>query len=321
VAAILLGLSLCLLLFYHRSFLLTGLVFGICIMLLQLLTPLLNSLGMESINQGKPLNFGIARGAGSGAYAVVASVLGTIAAKTGAISVPVSMIIIYVLFLVFLYRFPFEKTRNTGNSQTAKGSSHPIAFFRKYSRFGIVLLGCILLYVSHVLLNSFTFQIVQSKGGTSSEMGVAMALSAVMEIPTMFLFVYMVKKVRCDIWFRISGIFFTLKTLGTLLAPSILPFYFVQILQLGGWALITVSSVYYVNSIMEEQDAIKGQAYMTMTYTLGSVLGALIGGSLIDLAGVNAMLIFATISSGIGMLIVLLAAQRPKQISEDRTAA
>jgi PPP family 3-phenylpropionic acid transporter len=72
---------------------------------------------------------------------------------------------------------------------------------------------------------------------------------------------------------------------------------------------------------MEEQDAIKGQAYMTMTYTLGSVLGALIGGSLIDLAGVNAMLIFATISSGIGMLIVLLAAQRPKQISEDRTAA
>ena len=145
-------------------------------------------------------------------------------------------------------------------------------------------------------------------------MGFAMAAASLIELPTMFLFVYMVKKVRCDIWFRISGIFFMLKTLGTLLAPSILPFYFVQIFQMGGWALITVSSVYYVNSIMEEQDAIKGQAYITMTYTLGSVLGALIGGSLIDMAGVNAMLTFATAASAIGMVILLFASQRTPDV-------
>lgn len=103
-----------------------------------------------------------------------------------------------------------------------------------------------------------------------------------------------------------------LKSLGTLLAPSIPVFYAVQILQMFGWALITVSSVYYVNSVMEEQDAIKGQAYMTMTYTLGSVLGALIGGTLIDKAGVEAMLLFGTVSAFVGMGIILAAARNEK---------
>lgn len=312
ISVLLLGLSVLLLLLHHRSLALTGLFYGACITLLQLTTPLVNSLGMESINQGKALNFGVSRGMGSVAYAIAAYLLGIIADKTGALTVPVSMIVIFLLFLFFLFRFPFVKVPKTGTEK--KASSNPVAFFQKYKRFGIVLIGCVLLYIGHVLLNSFTFQIVESKGGGSSEMGFAMAAASLIELPTMFLFVYMVKKVRCDIWFRISGIFFMLKTLGTLLAPSILPFYFVQIFQMGGWALITVSSVYYVNSIMEEQDAIKGQAYITMTYTLGSVLGALIGGSLIDMAGVNAMLTFATAASAIGMVILLFASQRTPDV-------
>ena len=56
-------------------------------------------------------------------------------------------------------------------------------------------MGCVLLYISHVLLNNFTFQIVESKGGNSADMGFSMALSALIELPTMFFFGYMLKKV------------------------------------------------------------------------------------------------------------------------------
>lgn len=142
-------------------------------------------------------------------------------------------------------------------------------------------------------------------------MGLSMALAAILELPTMFLFSKMLKKVRCDIWFRISGIFFMLKILGTLLAPSIPVFYAVQIFQMFGWALITVSSVYYVNAIMKKEDAIKGQAYITMTYTFGSVLGSLSGGILIDSLGVKVMPAFGTAAAFIGMIIVLFAAEKP----------
>lgn len=309
LTVVLLSSSALLFLLYHRSMLLTGFLFGICITVLQLLTPFMNALGMETINQGKKLNFGVSRGMGSVAYALASYALGAIAAAAGAVAVPVTMILVYIAFLIAVVCFPFTKIKKSP-SAAERGTANPLAFFRQYRRFSIVLIGWMLLYISHVLLNSFTFQIIETKGGGSSEMGISMALSALIELPTLFLFGYMVKKVRCDIWVRISGIFFMLKALGSLLVTSILPFYFVQILQIGGWALITVASVYYVNSIMKEQDAIKGQAYFTMTYTFGCVLGSLLGGFLIDKAGVNAMLMFSAGAAFIGMLIVLFSAER-----------
>lgn len=304
-----LTLGILMLFFFRRAFLLTGVLYGSTITLLQLLNPFINSLGMQSINQGNLLNFGAARGMGSVAYAVMSYILGAIAEKTGAVSVPVSISAISLALTATLVLFPFSKSGAAAAAPKAT-ASNPLAFFRKYKRFTVVLAGCIFIYLSHVLLNSFTFQIVESKGGGSGEMGSAMAIAALIELPTLFLFTLMLKKARCDFWFRICGIFFMLKSLGTLLAPNIPVFYGVQLFQMLGWGLIAVSSVYYVNSIMEEQDAIKGQAYITMTYTLGSVIGALLGGALIDAAGVNAMLVFATVSAVIGMLILLFATER-----------
>ena len=317
ICLIILSVNACILLLYHRSSVLTGFLYGGSITLLQLMLPLVNSLGTESMNQGRKLNWGIARGMGSLVYAIIAYLLGIIVEKTTARSVPVSIVIGFVLMFAAVVTFPFRKTTAETAAAPEKpdrsGSGSPAAFFRKYRRFSMVLSGTTLVYISHILLNNFTFQIVQSKGGGSPEMGFSMALAACIELPTLFLFSWMVKKVRCDIWFRLCGIFFALKAIGTLLAPNIPFFYGVQLLQMLGWALMTVASVYSVNAIMEKEDAIKGQAYMTMTYTFGSVLGALIGGWLIDAAGVNAMLIFASACAVIGAVIMLLLSEKTPQ--------
>lgn len=219
--------------------------------------------------------------------------------------------IVTLVLMGCLALFPFTKSSSvpTGDN-SKKQTSNPLQFLRKYKRFTIVLVGCILIYLGHVLLNSFTFQIVQSKGGGSSEMGTATAIAAMSELPTLFLFGYMLKKARCDIWFRLTGIFFTLKSLGSLLAPNMTVFYGIQIFQMLGWGLMAAASVYYVNSIMDAEDAIKGQAYITMTYTLGSVIGAFLGGALIDFSGVNTMLLFATISAAVGAVIIFFSAEK-----------
>ena len=307
ICIIVLGMTILLLLNGGYNFL-TGLLYGGDMVLLQLMIPLVNSLGMESINQGKKLNFGIARGMGSLCYAVTAYGLGLLAADFGVKTIPFSIIIILAGLMLLLNFFPFQKGKE--RKETAKNSGGLICFFKRYQMFCFTLCGCVLIYVSHLLINSFAFQIVQSKGGGSSEMGFILALAAVLELPTMFLFTWMLKKAKADVWLRISGIFYMIKTLSTLLAPTITVLYFVQAFQMFGFALYTVSSVYYVNSIMEEQDAIKGQAYMTMTNSLGSVLGALIGGGLLDAAGTTAMLIFATAAAAVGMTIVLLTVGR-----------
>ena len=87
-----------------------------------------------------------------------------------------------------------------------------------------------------------------------------------MRIANAFLFGYIIRKFRCDLLLKTAGIFFTIKALGTLLAPGIPVFYGVQIFQMLGWGLMTAASVYYVNALMEPEDAIKGQAYFTMAY-------------------------------------------------------
>ena len=61
--------------------------------------------------------------------------------------------------------------------------------------------------MSHSLINSFNYQIAMAKGGGSGEMGNAMTISAVSELPTMFLFGYLLKKKSSVFWFRLSGLF------------------------------------------------------------------------------------------------------------------
>ena len=176
----------------------------------------------------------------------------------------------------------------------------------------VVLLGCILIFMSHSLINSFNYQIAMAKGGGSGEMGNAMTISAVSELPTMFLFGYLLKKKSSVFWFRLSGLFFVLKSIGTFLAFNIPTYYAVQPFQMFGWALINVACVYYVDGIMEPQDSIKGQAYMAMTITAGNVMSSLFGGWLIDAAGVGAMLICASLAAFIGWLIVCLGSKEAK---------
>ena len=172
--------------------------------------------------------------------------------------------------------------------------------------------------MSHSLINSFNYQIAMAKGGGSGEMGNAMTISAVSELPTMFLFGYLLKKKSSVFWFRLSGLFFVLKSIGTFLAFNIPTYYAAQPFQMFGWALINVACVYYVDGIMEPQDSIKGQAYMAMTITAGNVMSSLFGGWLIDAAGVGAMLICASLAAFIGWLIVCSVRKKQKLHRKDK---
>ncbi len=267
------------------------LIRGASILDMQELLPLVNSLATETMNAGKQLNYSAARGFGSIGYAVMSFSLGKIVAELGSFSQPVVSIVTVIAFLILTVTFPFEKRvaepaglgKESGVEAPAGGSS-VMAFLRRYRLFSIGLIGCSLIYASHVYINSFVFQIAVAKGGTSEHMGVAMGLAGLLEMLPMFLFAVLLKKKGAGFWMCFSGVFFTLKCLGTMLAPSIPAFYAVQLFQPFGWGLMTVASVYYVNSIMEDKDRIKGQAYMTMTLSIGTIIGSLSGGTYFSIA-------------------------------------
>ena len=287
---------------------LTFIIYVVAVLLMQMLIPFINALGTESSRQGITINFGIARGVGSLGYAAMSYSMGILFAHFNPQLHPLTVLIAALLLMLLLFLYPFKKVnRGADKNKKKTESANPLVFLKHYKSFALALAGWVLIYISHVFINNYTYQIVVSKGGTSAHQGTAMAIASVVELPIMFLFTAMLKKAKSVTWFKISGVFFTLKTLGTLLAGSMPVFYAVQLFQMFGWGLISVASVYYVDSIMEEQDRIKGQAYMTMSYTIASIIGSLSGGSLIDLLGVPAMLITGSVSAALGTLVVFRA--------------
>ena len=287
--------------------LIAGLCYGLCMVLLQLTTPLVNALGIATVNSGEKLNFGVARGMGSLGYGAAAYLIGALTDARGPAVVPLCMgATLLVLLLVTL---DYRKVERAPETQKAEAPAQG-GFLRRYPKYCLVLVGLVFLFISHVVLNSFTYQIVTYKGGDSTQMGMAMAFASFLELPIMFLFGRMQQKVRCHVWFRISGLFFLLKTAGTLLCSSMGGFFAVQLFQMGGWALMTVSSVFYINSIMAPQDSVKGQACYTTSMTLGNVVGAILAGRILDVLGVPAMLVFGTVCALIGAVIVLVFTQK-----------
>lgn len=281
----------------------SGALLGVVILALQLSLPLVNALATESMNAGMPLNFGIARGFGSIGYAVMSFSMGQLIARKGPELQPPALVFFCVCLLLAILCFPFRKRRRElrGGGRDQGSIS---AFIRHYPVFCVTLIGCVLIYVSHVLINNYVYQIVVAKGGGSEHMGIAMALAGLLEVIPMFIFPWMLQKKNSGFWFRLSGIFFTLKVLGTQLASTMGALYLVQLFQPMGWGLLTVASVYYVNEIMREQDRIKGQAYMTMSLTVATILGSLCGGWLIDTLGIDGMLLVALACGALGTGIV-----------------
>lgn len=305
LGAVLLGL-------FHRSFIGTAVVYFVVFLLLQLEQPFLNSLGSETIDQKKKLNYGMARAFGSVGYMVLAFILGRATLSKGAAVVPMAIMATAAGFFAANVLFPFEKSRHSSpqKRKEKKDSGSFGSFFKRYRDYLISLAGCVCLSFGHVYVNSFLLQIVQSKGGGSGDMGNIMSLTAAVELIVMFGYGYMVRKRPSAFWFRISGIFFTLKVLSTLLIPSLGGLYFALLFQPMGWGLIQVSCVYFINDIMAPEDKIKGQALFTSSHMVATVLGSITGGFLLDHGGVARMLMVGTTVSAIGTVLLLIYGKR-----------
>lgn len=285
-----------------------SILFAADMALLQMVLPLINSLSVGKEPEVGRTDFGIARGIGSLAYAVLAAILGKCVARWGARSISLAICGIFLLLFLSIHFYVYEprelEARDARREPSEKG------FLRRYPRFGITLAGCILLYISHVLLNNFTLQIVLAKGWDSVVMGNMQAIAAILELPVMFCFGWLLKKKPASFWFRLCGIAFFLKAVGTLLVTSVEGFYAVQLMQMGGWAVIAVAPVYYIKGIMAPRDAVKGQSYFTMTNTIGTVVGSSMGGFLIDGFGMGRALLFGSICAAIGAAILFVSVQR-----------
>lgn len=268
----------------------------------------------EYINSGYNINFGFARGIGSISFALTSFFLGRIGDEIGFSFIPIFAFVLSIILILILLSFKNLENKIKENIENVKNKREgTIDFFKKNQNFTLVLLGIIFIMMTHSLINTFMLNITESIGKGSKEVGVGLMIAAMVELPIMYFIVYLNKKLGYVNLFRIFSISFVIKILITIisvLTNSISLFYIAQFTQSSAYAIYLPATVYYTNDIINEDERVKGQAYMGITSIIGGILGNFLGGIIIEKSSVILMLYFTFGVGLIGMFIILLAAQK-----------
>lgn len=300
-----------LLAFLPASFWVTTVLFSAIIMLFQALGAFINALAFSPPAQSGVANYGVARAAGSLAYALVAWQLGSLIQGFGANTMLLvfSLLATALCLCLFFYRFPKQAAVPAQNSNEAPAASSLFGFLKKYRLFSLFLLGAVLIFTCYNICITYLAQIITGLGGSNATYGTAISVAAMLEIPTMLVFSRLVRRVKCTTLLKISGVFFLVKTLFYLLASGMGFIFAAQCMQPFSFALYTPASVHYVDTLLPTADKTKGHAFTSATFTVGAVLGTLSGGWLLDSYGAKTMLAVATVLSILGMLIFFYSAR------------
>lgn len=295
-----------------------ALMYGMLMCSIQVMQPILNSISFYYRSEGISVNYGVARGVGSLCYAFFSMLLGMLTVKAGSIVVPLSLGILSAMIFLIIWSMPSIKTGGGGGAAVNAGSTtsevavpDSVKAFRlfQYPAFAMMLAGLVMVMIFHNMVMTYFIYVVERAGGDSGNMGLAIGLSGLVEIPIIF-FYTKIKGGRPSRYFlAFSGVAFLGKAVLFLFARSMGMVYFTQCVQCLSYGLMAASRVYYVDETVGKENETTGQAYMTATETIGIVLGSSLGGFLMQARGIDALLWCGAAVSFVGMVLMVGAGQ------------
>jgi PPP family 3-phenylpropionic acid transporter len=281
--------------------------------------PLINAIAMQFENIGVPVNYGIARGLGSVGYAVFGYITGLLVEKLGVDVLSPFYILLLIVTAVFV--LILKKPQRSGTEQvtektlmpTLKTSSEWKGFYKNPACvFFFFAMACMTL--NHGTLDTFQVSIIKSVGGTNSDYGMLMFVMASSEIPTMFMFKYLTKRFSYAQLMSVACLAFAAKDVILLIAPSVGVVIAAQGINMLTLGLYLPASVYYANMVAPKGAEVQAQAlFGGMAMGLGRIIGNLIGGVIIDFAGLDAMLVFSGVFVLIGFVLMQASNMKYKE--------
>ena len=270
----------------------------------------INAMGMVAIKSGYNVNFGVARGTGAFAFGITAFATNKLIEAFTESVVPVFATVFCIIGIAATILFPKGAEAITKKEKASKITD----FFKRNKKFTALLFAIAVIMVGHNILGNCMYQIAVFKGDSNAQ-GTVLMVSTLIEIPTIVFFTKLLKFATGSTYMRISGVFFVLRILLTLIVPGIWGLYIAQLCQIAGYGLYTVCSVYYAGEVVRDKDTVKGQAYISAANTIGCLIAHFAGGAMIDAVGVGNMLIITTAISLLGMIMLFFTTEN-KNIKE-----
>ena len=263
--------------------------------------PFLSMIAMNYIQDGKEINFGLARGMGSISYAVSAVLLGQFIEFFNPTILAYVFVISAILDLVILYSLP-----NTNVKQaTHKKEGNIFTIIKNYKVFFFILLGFSFMFAAATSLSTYLINVVKNLGGNTSLYGVAIFFMAASEMPVMAITPRLIRRYDSITLIMVAAFFYIIRNFTICLAPSLPVLFIGMMMQSLSYGLLTAVITYYVTYNLKSHDQMMGQTMKgIMTSGVGSTIGNLFGGILQDQYGLNMMFIFACLITIIGVIII-----------------
>ena len=286
-----------------------GLLYLLGVFAFDAMNPLMNALNVSYMTGGYTINYGLSRGMGSLAYAFAALGIGKVMARFGAEWMLWISIGLLAINAAMSLSYPSLVTTVSGEKKVNECCSVPV-FFRRYKWYCVSLLGVILLGMFHAMTENYLIEIVTPLGGDSGTVGTALFIATVIEA-VILVYLDKVRSRISDNWlFKIAGLAFLLKAVLFLLASSIPAIYFIQLLQGVSYTFLSPIQMYYANNKVGAADMVKGQAFITASYTLGCAAGNFIGGQLLSAFDIRALLVAGVAMAAAGTAVFFLTVEK-----------
>lgn len=274
--------------FSRNAGLLPAVFYSLFLSHVHVMNSLFSKMYMDLKKRGNHINFGIARGLGSLAYAGSSFAIGYLLAHRPEVFIHSLTLVFYILLLLIILtlqrlacRLP-EKHESVSVAGEEKNKLHIGAFFREYRFFLVLVLGISLVSASNKTFTTFLVNVVKGLGGDTRSFTTITGFLALIEIPVMLFFSKIRRKHSIASMLLLSLILYAVKLGGAAAAQSLPVLFAAVTAQTFAAGLYHPASVEFVREMIPYKDTAKCQALLDGAPVFVSFLTITGFGALLD---------------------------------------
>ena len=275
---------------------------------------LINGVSVFYENRGAQMNYGLARGMGSASFAIMSALIGFAIDGFGANIIALLGCIISAIATASVLLLPTPKsvppiqeikTGASAEMHKEQGDGSYLGFLTHNPGFMMLIVGMSLMFILGSAVFAYAIQIVEGVGGTNSDMGLMIAIQAIVEVPVMFGYLALERRFGTKPIMAFVMISYVIRAAVYLFAGNIPMLYVGYAMQMTTFGLYMPASVSFGNRYFTERDKNKALGLLAMVNPIGSTIGSLVNGFLVDNFGVRVMLVVALVFAIVGCVVGL----------------